>query len=168
MDMGGRNGGRYPKPLEVHRMNGNPSKLDLDRLEELAPTPVLFESVPEPPDTLNDRAKECWRLNAPVLFKMGVLTAADLDTFYDYCVLIDAKMTAKEALDELGPDGVMDPGTERRAPGMAAPLKVYMETSRAAREIAREFGMTACSRARMGIALDKADGMDEMEMLLDG
>ena len=165
--MGGRNGGRYPKPLEVHRLNGNPSNLRLDVLEELAPTPVLFEFVPEPPDTLSPRAADCWRQNAPVLFEMGVLTMADLDTFYDYCVLFDAKMTAKEAMDAMGEDGVLDHGTERRAPGMAAPLRVFMETSAKMQAIAREFGMTASARARMGIALDKANrDADEMEGLL--
>ena len=165
--MGGRNGGRYPKPLEVHRLNGNPSKLDLDKLAELAPTPVLFDTVPAPPDTLSKRAKECWIQNAPVLFEMGVLTMADLDTLFDYCVMFDAKMTALEAMKADGDAGVMDPGTERRAPGMAAPFKVYMEASAKMQAIAREFGMTASARARMGIQLDKNNqDADEMEMLL--
>ena len=165
--MGGRNGGRYPKPIEVHELNGNPSKLDLEKMKRNAPTPVLLEFVPEPPETLSDRAAECWRQNAPVLFEMKTLTMADLDTFYDYCVLVDAKLTAKEEMDRLGSKGVMDKGTDRRAPGMAAPLKVYMEASKAAREIAREFGMTATARMRMAIQLDKANAdADEMEGLL--
>ena len=165
--MGGRNGGRYPKPLEYHEANGNPSCLDLDTLKELAPSPAYLEEVPSPPDTLGDMAAECWKINAPVLWSMKTLTAADLDTFYDYCVLFGAKMEAKDALDAMGGEGVIDMGTDRRRPGMAAPLKVYLEVSKAMREIAREFGMTASARARMTISVEKrCKDEDEMESIL--
>ena len=167
--MAGRNGGRYPKPTEFHKMEGTLSDAEIIRREAHAPQPVYLEEPPSPPDTLDDLASECWRINAPVLHSMGVLTAADLNTLYDYCVLFSAKMRAKEALDRSGEDGVIDWGTERRKPGMAAPLQVYLAVSKEMNVIAREFGMSATSRARMAIDVGKKDkDSDDMDSLFGG
>jgi P27 family predicted phage terminase small subunit len=58
----GRRNGRPPKPIEVHRRNGNPSKKNLNPIPvpEFALAVVDAGSLPEPPAELDDYAAALW------------------------------------------------------------------------------------------------------------
>jgi P27 family predicted phage terminase small subunit len=58
----GRRSGRPPKPIEVHRRNGNPSKKNLPAVPvpEFALAVVNDGELPEPPKTLSDFGRAYW------------------------------------------------------------------------------------------------------------
>jgi P27 family predicted phage terminase small subunit len=58
----GRRSGRPPKPIEVHRRNGNPSKKNLPAVPvpEFALAVVNDDELPEPPKTLSEFGRAYW------------------------------------------------------------------------------------------------------------
>ena len=58
----GRRSGRPPKPIEVHRRNGNPSKKNLPAVPvpEFALAVVNDGELPEPPKTLSEFGRAYW------------------------------------------------------------------------------------------------------------
>ena len=75
--------GRSPKPTNVHKLNGNPSKLDLKNREATEPQPP--EGEVSPPEWLSDAALEEWEYFLPILKAMNVLTVADRDALAIMC-----------------------------------------------------------------------------------
>jgi len=96
--------------------------------------PVVGE-VPDPPEWLNDDGKELWNDIAPALFRVKVLTKADLYALSHLCQLHG------ETVD----------GYKRRNSPTAATLSQL-------RYYFAEFGMTPSSRTRIGAATDGKAG----------
>lgn len=72
--------GPKPKPTVLKIMAGNPGKRPLNAQESRPSSADL-----RPPDWLDDAAKAKWEALAPELSRLGLLTAADVDTFAAYC-----------------------------------------------------------------------------------
>lgn len=93
--------GPKPLPSNVHLLNGNPSKKSNAQLaHELKPDVFL----PDPPDHLDDRAKEEWRAVGPELVRLGLISRIDATGFAIACSLYAKVQVADEKLRELGPD----------------------------------------------------------------
>lgn len=87
--------GRRAKPVSVHLLNGNPSKLKLK--PDTAPlaagehqshdNSVAELRVPPPRPGLSPEARAHWKRLAPVLVFRGLLRETDLDSFETLCRL---------------------------------------------------------------------------------
>lgn len=91
--------GRKKKPLSEHRANGNPSKLNLDRLEAETPTPAPGEV--EPPEGMGERPLALWRYYAPLLKTGGRLAPENRDCLAQMCVHLANANHLQRAMDEL-------------------------------------------------------------------
>lgn len=169
--------GRPRKPTELHLIAGNPSKIkDLEqkRAQEVKYEAYTPETVPRPPEWMDESAKECWRENAPVLASNRLLTAADLNTLAGYCVTWAAWKSCAEDTQAFRegngtlvyrPHSTTQPGSTYL--DLLPQVRGMMQLSKLLMEYAREFGMTPSSRGRLVIPEAKTE-TDEMEKLLRG
>ena len=100
------NAGRKPLPTNLHILNGNPSKLDLE--ERAAAEPKYTPVVPECPEWLSDDAKAEWNRLLPELDRNGLLTKADMAAFAGYC---DSFAMWKKKKTESIRSGILPPQT---------------------------------------------------------
>ena len=121
---------RRALPANVHRFHKNPShlsKADLAAREEIRPR--LVANTPPPGLTRDELA--CWKLYAPELGHLGLLTVLDRHTFWltvcvPYGILLEARRQLRPKRKDGQPDGrrqglvlvVDDPihGGQRRNP----------------------------------------------------
>jgi P27 family predicted phage terminase small subunit len=116
-----------------------------------APQPTAGEPLteaPEPPPRLSEKAQGEWRILAPIVTQLGVLTAADMRAFQLLCECLG---TAAEAEDMLREEGMTLPtvgGGTRAHPAIKA-----MEIARnQAARLMTEFGLTPKGRQAVDIA----------------
>jgi P27 family predicted phage terminase small subunit len=99
-------GGRPPKSIKDHELNGNPSKLDLQAMKKK----VL--RLPFDPDSFkapawikkNKIAKKVWKKTVQDLTMKGVLAGVDLPLLAGYCMAYAQMVKAGEFLNRM-PDG---------------------------------------------------------------
>ncbi|POA75362.1 phage terminase small subunit P27 family [Pseudomonas sp. GW531-T4] len=82
---GNENSGRPPKPAIVHLLNGNPSKLDRQRLMREHAEPLLPVEAPPMPDWLDDDARQEWARVVPDLVKLRLISKMDMQVMAQYC-----------------------------------------------------------------------------------
>jgi len=95
--------GRKRNPTQLHVLNGNPSKIDLDERQKNEPK---FENIaPDCPEWLDEYAKEEWERLAPSYEELGLLNVSFMAAFASYCQNYSDVRKATEQLKELGPSG---------------------------------------------------------------
>lgn len=148
------NAGRKPKPTNLHVLNGNPSKIDLETRKENEPQ---FEKVsPDCPDWLDDFSREEWNRLAPELERLGLLAQVDMAAFAAYCSNYSAWRQADEIIKESGlvvktfttdKDGNVLLGTIKKHPAVAIRSDAFEKM----KAFLIEFGFTPASRSRVHI-----------------
>jgi P27 family predicted phage terminase small subunit len=136
-------------PTKLRILRGNPSKRPI-RPE---PEPAVPIKIPDPPEFLNEPAREEWTRISDELYRIGLLTVADTKPLAAYCQAygrwVDAEMTLKRmaALDPVS-KGLMVKGSL----GNPVQNPIVKVADRAARDMVRyasEFGLTPAARARI-------------------
>lgn len=141
--MGGRNGGRKPKPTLIRKLEGNRSHSSLPENE---PEPKkLTPADMRPPDHLDAIGRNVWRR---VLRAMppGVITKADRETLEIYCDSYAQYRHAKDSLKKMGPMLVTPNGAYQTNPLVTQMRQWAAMTSR----LASELGLTPAARPRLG------------------
>jgi P27 family predicted phage terminase small subunit len=99
-------GDRGPKPLpaNVLRLHGNDRLAD----ERDQSTPKPHPVAPKPPRELSYWARRCWRLHAPELERLGLLTVLDGASFQMLCESFAMAVEALELMRPRKKDGTTD------------------------------------------------------------
>lgn len=156
----GEKRGRKPLPTNLHVINGNPSKLNL---EERAKNEVKFKPIaPTPPDWLDEIALEEWNRLAPELDKNGLLTGPDRAMFASYCYYYSEFVRVSKELERVSDlTFETETGYKQQHPLVGVRNKAFEKM----KSIASEFGFTPSSR--VGLQLEKGEE-DDGEDLLSG
>ena len=136
-------GRRGPMPKSRHQrmLEGNPGKLRMPAPQGAGH--LEGGAVPEPPSPLRGEARAEWDRVAPELHRRGWLRPVETRALAIYCCAWSAWQRAEEALGRALADSRAKPGDVRLWQGI-----VRSAESRTLR-LAREFGMTPASRARL-------------------
>ena len=146
--------GRKPKPKSLHILNGNPSKIDLEKRDKGKPKPVPI--APRCPGWLSKEAKKEWGRCAPILERIGLLTEADGPLFELYCQVYGKW---KEAETFIGKNGSTYKYQKLDKDGKVVSTYVtsYPQVAIAKQcadqllKICSEFGLTPSSRERINL-----------------
>ena len=147
-------------------MNGNPSK---KKLETNEPKPVPI--APKMFSWLAPEAKKCWRLLAPHLEKMGLLTIVDGHTFAAACENWAVWVECERFLQKNGrtieiiktnDDGEEYTSYIQQRPEVAIGNKALV----AFKAFCTEFGLTPSSRTRIDIK-SSDDEKDPIEAIIN-
>jgi P27 family predicted phage terminase small subunit len=152
--------GRKPKPTAIKELAGNPGKRPLNKQEPKPGQPDL--RVPR--GKLPRDGQRLWRVIAPMLDRLGVLTEADVPALEMLCLHYAVVRMAWEELERDGSvvaEGVM--GGIKKHPAVS----VLRENSLAFRAYLTEFGMTPSSRVRVK-AGDGEKDKSLAELLFEG
>lgn len=162
--------GRRPKPLAIHKLNGNPrhmSQAELDGADN--PHPELID--PEMPKGMSRSARREWKRIVPLLREIGVLSKIDGLALAAYCDAHGMVEAAEVEIRKYGlmfrtmyenKDGVQIPGDMKANPAVA----IKMNALKLMKSFLIEFGLTPASRSKLKIT--KKDEGDEMEKYLKG
>lgn len=170
--------GRKPKPPEQHILNGNPSRLNLEKRQKFIEK--LDRKIPQPPAELDQRGREYWLEIVPALQKAGILATADAGALFGLCESYALMKAAAASLKKLAEtikakieagevDDISDSifyyktsnGIYRQYPQLAQ----FKEASVIYKAYASEFGLTPSSRMRVDLD-QKFDADSEMETIL--
>lgn len=144
--MGAR--GPKTKPTALKLAEGNPGKRALPR-NEPKPPPAL----PDPPDFLNEYAREEWDRVAETLFRVGTLTRIDQSMLACYCTAFARWRQAEEDLERMAQSDPSTHGTVIRTKkgnlvqnplvGVANTARLHMQ------RLAAEFGLSPSARTQI-------------------
>lgn len=140
-------GRRGPKPLpaNVHRLQGNRSKLPESKLVDSV---AIETSIPKIPSHLLPIAKREWRRISVHLERAGLVTEMDMAALAVYCQSYARWVGAEMKLKSFGEDGLVD-----ETPSGYKQISVWLQISnRAAEQMHKfmgEFGMSPSSRSRV-------------------
>jgi P27 family predicted phage terminase small subunit len=130
--------GRYPTPVRLRLLKGNPGRRPL----RAGPEPPRPPECPPPPDCVRGYALDTWWTVGPELWRLGLLTTVDRMVFAAFCVAAGRWRTAEESLARLAERGATD-----------AEARVLRRISRAAADAmlryAGELGCTPRARQRL-------------------
>lgn len=161
-------GGRKKIPIELHVLNGNPSKLNLKKISVPKPKPL----IPKCPGWLSLEAKREWRRIAPELHKLGLLTIVDGAALASHCQNWARWMQAEKIVEEhFKKHGnftivIYDArGNEREM--LLPEIGMANKYSKLVRDFSSEFGLTPSARSRINLKTPDASD-DPMEGLLTG
>ncbi|VVB52203.1 Phage terminase, small subunit [uncultured archaeon] len=162
--------GRRPKPMAIHRLNGNPRHFSQAELnEDDNPQPKLI--APEMPKGLNKCARREWKRIVPLLQDIGVLSQIDGRALAAYC---DAASMVEEATREIRKHGMvfvtkfetkegdLVEGDIKANPAVAI-KSTFMKVMKS---FLIEFGLTPASRRNLKI--QKKDQGDAFESFTSG
>lgn len=127
------------------RLEGHPNKAAI-RENPLA------DGLPRKPRGLGKHASALWDKVVPELSRLGVATSVDETMLEGLCFWWDVWKRSTEALNN-----VDDFGSTNGARAMNAVSRSWTEFSR----VARQFGLTACSRNGITVAPQGDDELDE-------
>lgn len=137
--------GRKPLPKHIHKLNGNPSRLRLDRVNE--PEPRL--GFPECPAHLDEAARVEWDRITRELDAMGILAHPDRAALAAYCQLWSRMVKAEGMVQKSGEVLKSEKtGTYYQNPY----LGVVHRSLELMHKFLVEFGLTPISRTRIGQA----------------
>jgi len=163
-------GGRRPKPLAIHQLNGNPrhfSKAELNGADN--PQPDLIE--PEMPKGMPKAARREWRRIVPLLKEINVLSKVDGLALAAYC---RAHSLVEQAAKEIETGGLTfrvmyeDEDSGKMVPGeiKANPaVGIYMNAMKVMKSFLIEFGLTPASRSKLKVS--KSSEADPMANYLN-
>jgi len=139
-------------PTHLKLLKGNPGKRPI-RPE---PEPAVPATPPDPPEFLDEHAKNEWWRVAPELHALGLLTVLDLQPLAAYCQAYVHWVTAERALARMAAGdahfcGLMITGST--GSHMANPLvRVARNAAHDMLRFAAEFGLTPVARSRLSVA----------------
>lgn len=140
--------GRKPRPTELKRILGNPGKRRLNDAE-----PVPISARPEPPEHLNDDAKQEWVRVSEELYNLGLLSNIDRASLAAYCQCYSRWVQAENALAAMAAHDALTGGLMIRTQKGNAIQNPLVGTANVAMagmlRYASEFGMTPTARSRM-------------------
>lgn len=148
--------GRKPKPVAIKKLEGNRSK-------EKLPEEVVIGGRPnepmEPPESLDDDAKEFWAEAVPILHKVGLLDTVDRAALEMTATAYARVLQARRVIAEEGMMSVGHRGQPREHP--------MLSTERAAMQtflrFAEQYALTPVARTRLGLAeLQRRSMEDEL------
>lgn len=149
---GARN--KVPTQLKVLKGTDRPDRL----LNEPKPNPVAPAKAPFP---LDAGGRRTWRLLAPALERLGVLTEVDGHLFGAFCAAMSRYVGAQRRLRAL---------LKQEPPAAAGAVRVaeisVEKSETSVRLLGGEFGLSPASRSRIDLPAAKDD--DELEALLHG
>jgi P27 family predicted phage terminase small subunit len=140
--------GPAPLPTKIKQLTGNRGKRALNKKE---PEPSALISK-EPPDHLNEVAKEEWRRIIVILDDIGVMTQLDVSALEMYC---QNYSILREASEDVKENGLLVTGDNQIA-YQNPNLKIMTEYSKLCRSFLQEFGMTPAARTRVHTTKEKA------------
>ena len=150
--MGGRSGGRKPKPTQLKVVGGNPGNRPLNQDE-----PKPKASNHRAPAGLSKLAAKHWRTVAKQLHEARILTDLDKPALVLYC---EAWARWRDATDQVEQRGMLvkaPSGYPMQNPYLAIANKAFDHLQK----MLVEFGMTPSSRSRIQVQPeDEADPMD--------
>ncbi len=143
------NYGPRPDPVALKRLRGNPGKR---RISD-CPQPEATGDVPEPPEWLDEAAREKWEELLPLLDRMGILARIDGDALARYCDTWSWWRRTREFLAQSQDTFVIkdDEGKVKyiqQLPQVAIAHKLASQLGR----LAAELGMTPSSRSSIHLA----------------
>jgi len=145
--MGRRGPAPAPTAIKLAKGERRPSRVNYD--EPRLPTPAPDDLAP--PDGLVGEGRVEWERQIGVLIDSGVLTAADLKAFENYCRALTDLRTYEAQAKEAGPELAIAKGYQ----GMVIKLRAQVN------QLAQQCGLTPSSRsgvkAAKGQAAAKAD-----------
>ena len=118
------------KPTALKLLHGT---FRADTVAANEPQPPSDEEWPAPPEHLSFLAAQRWRVVAPILHPLGLLTQADYDALEMYCEAYSEWREAKRLRD-------------------IPRMKAFQQ---AARQFLTEFGMTPASRSRINVLTEE-------------
>lgn len=134
--------GRKPKPTHLKLLEGEKNKDRINR-NEPKPTPI----APKCPKHLGKEAKKQWKLLAPELERIGLLTKIDGATFAAACQAYDRWIQAEKEIRESG----LLIETPNKSLQIHPALSIANRAMDQLRKFCSELGMTPTSRARISI-----------------
>jgi len=153
--------GPPPTPTVVKLLRGNPGHQKLNKAE---PQPELPPAVPEPPPILTGHARAEWIRLAPELYRLRLLTVADLMPFAAYCQAFGRWRAAEAALEQLGQHLVVR-GTS--GDPIANPLlRISRQAADDMVRFAGHFGLSPAARARIAAGVWHEPGASKFDGLL--
>lgn len=158
--------GRKPKPIETHKLNGNPSRLNLDKKIKMADK--LSREVPDPPEYLDDLAKEHWKKIVPELKKMGTLAAVDIGAVEAACTAYSNMVHASKELKLMNTQTYK---TKSGALQQVPQVGIFNTSASLYKSYCAELGLTPAARTRVSPDMDGDDEEDEdaqMNAVLNG
>lgn len=164
-----KKGHRLAVPTNLRLLRGDPSKgRALQNKNE--PQPIIPDSVPEPPSPLEGYAADEWRRLAPELYRLKLITMADINTLATYCQCYKTWREATEMMNELSRNGAFMKGYvwEHRTGIVKNSLHtVAREAAIDMLRFANEFGLSPSSRSRISVPearkANKFDGLISSE-----
>lgn len=162
--------GRRPKPMAMHRLNGNPRHFSQAELnEDENPQPKL--APPEMPKGLSKCARREWRRIVPLLQQIGVLSEIDGRALAAYC---DAAAMVEQATKEIAKHGLTfeECFEDKQGNVVVGSIKanpavsIKFNAMKVMKTFLIEFGLTPASRRNLKI--QKKDEGDAMENYFKG
>jgi P27 family predicted phage terminase small subunit len=136
--------GRKPKPTHLKVITGNPGK------RALTSDPIRLPSFQvDPPDYLDERAKEAWRLVVPPLVEKGLFTKLDQVALATWCAAYGQWRRAMDALEEAGADTYETVGPSGRMVRARPEIGIANEAVRTMTRVGSEFGFSPAARLRL-------------------
>jgi P27 family predicted phage terminase small subunit len=151
--------GRKPKPTALKKLAGNPGKRPLNENE---PKPDRA-NIKLPRGRLPKEGQRIWKLLAPKMVELGILTEIDLPAFEMMCIHY---ALAREAMEEIIERGMLIEDRDKQ-PRKNPAYQLYRENSNAFKQYLAEFGLTPSSRSRIG-ALPMEDEQSLSDLLFEG
>ena len=140
-------------PTHLKLLRGNPGKQRLPRGE---PQPQTFDGVPAPPAWLSGYAKAEWKRLATELFRLKLLTVADIMPFAAYCQSYHHWRTATAKFKEMQDrDPVLGGFVVKTKNGTAVQNPIFLAMRQSANDMlscASHFGLTPAARTRIAAA----------------
>lgn len=153
--------GRRPKPIEMHQLGGNPSKLSNEELSG-ADNPNPAKGEPEMPKGMSKAARREWRNIVPELQEVGVLSVVDGKALAAYCESYALWEQACKEYQKFGitfremyttKDGAEIVGEIKANPAVA----IANQAAKTMKAFLIEFGLTPASRRNLKIEKKQGD-----------
>jgi P27 family predicted phage terminase small subunit len=153
--------GPRPTPTHLKLLRGNPGHQKLNKGE---PQPAQPPEPPEAPEFLTSYARDEWHRLAGELFRLKLLTVADIMPFAAYCVAYQHWRVAEEKLQAMAARDSVSAGLLlKRGDGTAGQNPLVRIAANAAADMVRfgaEFGLSPAARARIsaGVGFEPPGG----------
>lgn len=142
--------GPRPEPTQILRMKGS-WRANSREAEPIPPAgPIRC------PAWIPQEAKTAWRVIAPMLQEMGVLTKADRNALTRYCVLWSRWRAAEEVIHKGQTIPIKNAKGELVDVKMIPQVKLASELSGQLLRLEQEFGLTPSARTRIHAEQHKA------------
>lgn len=159
--------GRRPKPIALHQLSGNPSKLTQATLDATDnPRPQL--GIPEKPKGMSKAAQREFDRMACLLAKMGIITVVDGLALAGYARAAAMVEIAEKEIDKNGitfithfqnDDGQVVEGDIKANPAVA----IWGTSLKIMKAFLIEFGLTPASRRNIkSVKPDEGDALDKI------